>query len=55
MVGRGDGLGLSRSGAETGETQPSPVRDLFSSAAVRRDAPLRIWLPTDVEPRSWAS
>ena len=28
-----DGLGRNRSGAETGETQLSPVRDLFTSVS----------------------
>ena len=41
MGGDGDVSARGRLGVEAGETQPSPVRDLFTSAPVRRKTPLR--------------
>ena len=45
-----DGLGRSRPGAETSETEPSPVPDLFTSEPVRWEAPLRSLSLTELAP-----
>ena len=55
-LGNGHGdelwLGRSRPGAKKGETRPSPVRDPFTSAPIRPEAPLRrFWLQTELPPR----